>query len=355
MKDLDFTNCKILIVGDLILDQYITGQVNRISPEAPVPVVKVKSMSYTLGGAGNTLNNIVNLKAKVRFISLTGDDNNSSILEKILNDIEVDYHLLKKQSTTCTKIRVVGSNQQIARIDIENIEELSNTDEDSASLYIKKYIDETDLVIISDYGKGFCSYNLCQNTIQLSQNKNIPVIIDPKGDNWSKYTNATMITPNINELAIISGKETIKNENNEIEKYGREVLEQYNISSLIVTRSEKGISIITANSVDHLYAEARDVYDVSGAGDTVVATLAVSVAKGMPLQDCVKLANIAAGIVISKKGTTPIELHELKSSFYSDTAKKIISPVDLIEKIKTIRETNQTIVFTNGCFDILHR
>jgi D-beta-D-heptose 7-phosphate kinase/D-beta-D-heptose 1-phosphate adenosyltransferase len=242
------------------------------------------------------------------------------------------------------------------RIDIEKIEELSKSDEDLIFQYIQNSIDDdVDVIVISDYGKGFCSYNICSQTISLAKKKRIPVIVDPKGDNWTKYTDAMLITPNINELAIISGKETLQNEDSVIEKYGREVLLQYNISNLIVTRSEKGISIITANTVEHIHAEARDVYDVSGAGDTVVATLAVSIAKGLPLHDCVKLANIAAGIVVGKKGTTPIRFDELKYSLQNKTEHKILNPEEMTEKLKTIKDNTQTIVFTNGCFDILHR
>ncbi|SNR60774.1 bifunctional D-glycero-beta-D-manno-heptose-7-phosphate kinase/D-glycero-beta-D-manno-heptose 1-phosphate adenylyltransferase HldE [Desulfurobacterium atlanticum] len=351
---LDFSNASVLVLGDLMLDKYYFGNVNRISPEAPVPVVKVNREEYTLGGAGNVVNNIINLKAKAYMIGAVGEDSNKSVIKQLLDEKQVKYHLLERDLPTITKIRVVGEHQQIVRIDFEEIKHLEQEEIERVKEYILTLINKVDCLVISDYGKGMVNFELSQFVINQAREKNLPVIVDPKGNDWSKYKGATIITPNLKELSDLL-KIEIRNDDKEIETYGQEVREKYNLKYLLVTRSEKGMSLIAENEVHHIRSEAKEVYDVSGAGDTVVATLATAISAGINISDAIKIANTAAGIVVRKIGTAPITLDELKNALKVYRNRKLRHLQDLIVEIAMLREKGKKIVFTNGCFDILHR
>ena len=351
---LDFTKASILVVGDLMLDKYYFGSVNRISPEAPVPVVKVNFSKYTLGGAGNVVNNIVNLNAKVNVAGIIGKDQNGKILRELLEEKKVDYYLLERDLPTITKVRIIGGHQQIVRIDFEEIVFLNEEELKQIKQYIMSVIDRVNCLVISDYGKGVISPELSQFIIREAQKRFLSVVVDPKGKDWTKYKGATVITPNIKELSDVLNID-VKNEDDEVEKYGREVRGKYNLKYLLVTRSEKGMSLITEEKVYHIRSEAKEVYDVSGAGDTVVATLATAMGAGFDILEAVKLANTAAGIVVSKIGTAPITLEELKKVLKGYNNRKIKSLNELLEELKILRNEGKKIVFTNGCFDILHR
>ncbi len=354
LDKLDFSNASVLVLGDLMLDKYYFGNVNRISPEAPVPVVKVNREEYTLGGAGNVVNNIINLKAKAYIIGAIGKDSNKSVIKQLLDEKQVNYHLLERNLPTITKIRVVGEHQQIVRIDFEEIKPLEQKELERVKQYILSLINKVDCLVISDYGKGMVTFELSQFVINQAKEKNLPVIVDPKGNDWSKYKGATIITPNLKELSDLL-KIEIKNKDNDIEKYGQEVREKYDLTYLLVTRSEKGMSLMTENKVYHIRSEAKEVYDVSGAGDTVVATLATAISARINILDAVKIANTAAGIVVGKIGTTPITLDELNNALKGYRNRKLRHLQDLIVEIAMLREKGKKIVFTNGCFDILHR
>ncbi|WP_022854408.1 bifunctional D-glycero-beta-D-manno-heptose-7-phosphate kinase/D-glycero-beta-D-manno-heptose 1-phosphate adenylyltransferase HldE [Thermodesulfatator atlanticus] len=354
LSDLDFTDVSILVVGDLMLDKYYFGSVNRISPEAPVPIVEVNSSKYTLGGAGNVLNNIINIKAKAYVVGTIGRDPNREILKQLLEERKVNYYLLERDLPTITKVRVIAGHQQVVRIDFEEIKFLDNKESKKIEQYILSIIDKVNCLVVSDYGKGVICPELSRFIIELAYEKDFPVVVDPKGKNWSKYKGATIVTPNLKELSDVLNVE-VKNEDGEIEKYGKEVRKKYNLKYLLVTRSEKGMSLIAEDKVYHISSEAKEVYDVSGAGDTVVATLATAMSAGFSILNAVKLANTAAGIVVSKIGTAPITLEELKEALRGYKNKKVKSLKELIHELKILRNEGKRIVFTNGCFDILHR
>ncbi len=350
----DFSKAAILVIGDVMLDQYYTGRVSRISPEAPVPVVKIQSCRYALGGAANVSNNIAGLGARSFLIGTAGKDGNRKIMAGLLKKIHIEDLLIQTNTPTITKLRIVGEHQQIARLDFEEAAEPSEALINRIEKQLDLLIGRVQAVIISDYAKGLCSPALCRKIIAAARKYKKPVIIDPKGNDWEKYRNAFLVSPNLKELGEISGKD-IKNNDAEIEKHGREILKKYSFNNLLVTRSERGMSLIMPKNVFHIPTEARDVYDVSGAGDTVIAALSAGIACGMNLADAVRLANKAAGIVVGKFGTVPINKKELVTSFEKKEESKIMPLPKLLNKVKEWKKDGKTIVFTNGCFDILHR
>jgi len=354
MVNFNFANNKVFVIGDLILDQFYLGKVSRISPEAPVPVVKITEIKNALGGAGNVVNNTSHLGAGSYLLSFAGEDDNRKILEKLLTGREIKYSLYDNGNPTISKIRVIGERQQVVRLDFEEDFKFEEVILNQFKTSIINETETSDSVIISDYGKGVCTPEICQFTINEARTKKIPVIVDPKGTDWGKYRGATMITPNVNELSAVAGY-IIPNDDLPIEKIGREILAKYELENLLVTRSEKGMSLITANSIYHIPTNARSVWDVTGAGDTVVAVIAVSLGSGLDVLSSVKLANLAAGITVGKLGTLPIELYELYHAVNSIENSKIVTTEILLHIIKNAREENKVIVFTNGCFDILHK
>lgn len=354
MHTIDFARARVMVIGDVILDQYYFGKVNRISPEAPVPVVKVNRIRYNLGGAGNVVNNIMHLGAESHLMGIVGSDRNKDLLEELLDEKNVNYTLIETSSPTITKVRVVGEHQQLLRLDFEDIKDIDEYIFRSFKEQIAHSIAQLNVIVLSDYGKGVCTYELCQHVIQLSQEQNTMIIVDPAGGDWEKYQNATIITPNVNELGIVSGKE-IPNEDDPIERYGMEIVNRYNLEYLLVTRSEKGMSLFSREGVTHIPTEAKEVRDVTGAGDTVVATLAVSLASGIDMLNATRIANLAAGIVVSKFGAAPIAYNELHYVINTVENAKLITLDLAIRIVSDLQSQNKKIVFTNGCFDILHR
>lgn len=356
----DFEKQKILIVGDIMLDKYYYGEVQRISPEAPVPIMNVKKEKHVLGGAANVANNLTNLGCKVLLSGITGEDENRKYLCNLIDEQAIDHTgVFFDERPTITKTRIIGLHQQMIRLDFEEIIPISSAIEEKVISNFDKVINNgINVVIISDYGKGVCTDRVCRYIIDKCNEIRKVVIIDPKGSNWDKYRGADYITPNIKELGDVVGDQ-IKNEDKLIESYAKLIKEKYNIKNLLVTRSEKGMSFINYESVTHIATEAKEVFDVSGAGDTVVATLAAFLSSGVDALSSVKLANIAAGIVISKMGTYPIISEEFIESInekYSDLEfdSKIIAFDQVHNLVNELRKYNKKIVFTNGCFDILH-
>ena len=363
MKDIDIIKNKFnahhqwaLVIGDLMLDRYLIGNVSRISPEAPVPVVKLKESFDRIGGSGNVAANLSLLGIKTILAGQIGNDNEGKKLFNILkkNRIGVDG-IVKDENPTTTKTRIIGEHQQMMRIDQEATDDLIEP-----SALIKRITTlihkKPAIVILSDYAKGVLSEALCQHVIKLAKSKKIPVLVDPKGINYSKYKNATAITPNKKEVIEACHIHVTKNTNflTPLLKL-KKIL---NLQFIAMTKGEEGIDLIQGNSIKNLPAiNQQQVFDVSGAGDTVIATLAACMMAKMPIETSLNIANVAAGIVIGKLGTIPITLQDLVktlSSQHSDQVKKIHTLASLMDQITIWKKQKKKIVFTNGCFDILH-
>jgi rfaE bifunctional protein kinase chain/domain len=304
---MDFSKAKVLVVGDVMLDRYWFGDVSRISPEAPVPVVKVDHLEERLGGAANVARNAAALGAQVALISVAGKDEAGQALERLLKEdgIRAALHHDADISTTI-KLRVIGRQQQLLRIDFETQpghEVLASALED-----FRKMLADYDVVILSDYGKGGLTH--IAQMIELANKAGKPVLADPKGDDYERYRNATIITPNRGEFKDVAG--SWKSEE-ELTRKAQQLREELNLQALLVTRSEEGMTLYRKGEVVHEHAQAREVYDVSGAGDTVISTMAVMLAAGADFADAVRMANRAAGIVVGKLGTAVVHPEELFS------------------------------------------
>ncbi len=342
----------ILVVGDIMLDQYFKGNVSRISPEAPVPVVNVKNIESTLGGSANVASNISTLNGRVVLAGLIGQDHYATELKRLSKAAHIELRTLETHNPTTTKIRVIGEHQQITRLDFEERQVLT-ANQQSQFIDVIGDMGAYSAVILSDYNKGMLAGDFCRHLVQLANDANIPVYVDPKGNDWSKYNGAYMVTPNLKEVQELLGR-PVANTDNEIEQAGQMILKQFNIEFLLVTRSEKGMSLISRNRAKHFPTRAREVFDVSGAGDTVIATLAWAMVQGQSLDESIHVANVAAGIVVSKLGTTPIGYGELQRALHASDDK--VLPLDLLLlELDAYRSQGKKIIFTNGCFDILHR
>ncbi len=349
--------CRVLVVGDLMLDTYHIGSVNRISPEAPVPVVRVVRSYSVLGGAANVARNLIGLGATPAVVGLIGDDANGAVVEQMFADLKIDCSLFRSTAPTVTKTRIIGNDQQVVRIDFEQDHfDIDPSTEQLLLKSIKPRIAQCDIVVISDYGKGVCTKGLCNAIIEEVNLQGKKSIVDPKGTEWSKYRGATVVTPNLKELSEVAGS-AISNQDQVIEEAAQRIIERYHLDSLLVTRSEKGMSYIEEDQSIVIPTEAREVFDVSGAGDTVVATLAAALGASISVSDAIYLANKAAGVVVGKMGTSPILFQELKevSQDPNGSFDKIIPFERLAELMTILRERKSRVVFTNGCFDILHR
>ncbi len=349
--------CRVVVVGDLMLDTYHIGNVKRISPEAPVPVVRVTRSYSVLGGAANVARNLIGLGAIPSVVGVVGDDVNGGVVRDMFAELNVDCALSISSSPTITKTRIIGNDQQVVRIDFEHDQcKLEAATEAELIKAIVSRIPLCDIVVISDYNKGVCTETLCQEVIEAARAANKLTVIDPKGTQWTKYCNATIVTPNLKELSDVVGGE-LGNDDEQIRQAAGAILDCYNIDSLLVTRSEKGMSYVSPVQNIVIPTEAREVFDVSGAGDTVVATLAAAMAAGFTMNEAIYLSNKAAGVVVGKMGTSPILFQELKEELMiqGDSNDKVLSRERLSDLMNLLREQKSRVVFTNGCFDILHR
>lgn len=309
----DITSVNVLVIGDCMLDRYYFGEVKRISPEAPVPVTRVLEEHSTLGGAANVANNLALIGAKTGLVGVVGDDQNNNELCRLLDQAGITYHgLVADQRPTITKLRVLGGHQQMIRLDFEDNSPLNKKIENKLKQYVNKEIADGNVqaVIISDYAKGVCTPALCQNVIKECTRLKIPLIVDPKGSNWKKYSGAALITPNLKELGE-AAKEEIANDDRRVKLLADKLRKRFNLETIIATRSEKGLSIINDTQSTHISTYAQEVFDVSGAGDTVVAVLGAALAGGLALADAANLANLAAGIVVGKIGTYAVKRSEI--------------------------------------------
>ncbi len=347
-----FENARVLVVGDLMLDRYWHGGTSRISPEAPVPVVHVNHNEERAGGACNVALNIATLGGQCTVMGLCGDDEAANTLEALLENVGVKPKFVRMpENATVTKLRVMSRSQQLMRLDFEDGfigQDLSQLEEEFTA-----QLAHHNIVVCSDYGKG--SLRSVQRLIELCNEKNIPVLVDPKGSDFEKYSGASLITPNLSEFeAVVGGCET---EDDLVEKASK-LSEQFNIEALLVTRSEHGMSLMQQGYDPlHVPTRAREVFDVTGAGDTVISTLAASLGAGVSLERAMVLSNLAAGVVVAKSGTASVSLQELENAIEqnsSNTEHGILQEADLYPLLERCRARGETIVMTNGCFDILH-
>lgn len=310
---LNFSNSKVLIVGDIMLDKYYFGSVDRISPEAPVPIVNIKKEESRLGGASNVANNISSLGGQVALCGAIGHDFFGKEIERLAKKKNITLSLVKTGQPTITKARIIGGKQQIVRLDYEEQITLSETEKEELQHTITGILSGYDMLVISDYGKGFISDDICRFLITEAGQQGKRVVIDPKGKAWDKYAGADIVTPNVKELSDIVGY-NVPNTDTGIEAAALEVIRRHKLTSLLVTRSEKGMSLIGNHAPVHLPTHSEEVFDVSGAGDTVVATLSICLAARLDIIEAMKMANIAAGIVVKKIGTATLTLEELLHS-----------------------------------------
>ncbi|PLX99362.1 MAG: bifunctional heptose 7-phosphate kinase/heptose 1-phosphate adenyltransferase [Desulfuromonas sp.] len=352
------SSLRVLVVGDLMLDEYLWGSAERISPEAPVQVIDLKRSDLRLGGAGNVVNNLRALGCQVSVASVIGDDDNAGLLRKRLALRELDDSgvLTEAGRLTSRKTRVLASNQQIVRIDSESRDAIDTGSESALIEVVADRIDNVDLVLLSDYQKGVLSAKVLSEIISHCRQKKLPVIVDPKGHDFSRYRGATLLTPNRKELMLATGCSLA--DEGEILATGQQLIQDLDLEYLALTRSEEGISIFSAEGdAVHLPAEAREVYDVTGAGDTVMTLLGVGLAAGLNIADAAWLANVAAGIVVGKVGAStvsPDEILEAAGQRHTDSDRKIKGLPALAKILEQERAGGRKIVFTNGCFDLLH-
>jgi D-beta-D-heptose 7-phosphate kinase/D-beta-D-heptose 1-phosphate adenosyltransferase len=344
----------ILVIGDVMLDQYFFGSIDRISPEAPVPVFSVKEIENKLGGAANVVNNIINFGVKTSLISSVAKDKSGEILLELLKQRKITSNIIfKKNDVTTTKIRSVVGSQQLLRQDFDaKLISLTKLEE---SKIINKINKNISVIILSDYGKGFLSPALCQKIISKANKENIPVLVDPKGNDISKYKNAFAVTPNKKEaLSFTNMEDGVPHE-----KTLNKLRKENNIKNIIETNGENGINLYSDECHKKFPAVSpKQVFDVSGAGDSVISSIAASLHAGFNIESSLTLANIAAGTVISKIGTEPVSLDDLKDFFVTkDTnlaSNKIFKLDEMKSKAVQLKKQGKTIGFTNGCFDILH-
>jgi D-beta-D-heptose 7-phosphate kinase/D-beta-D-heptose 1-phosphate adenosyltransferase len=358
----DFSRRRILVVGDLMLDRYLWGDVERISPEAPVPVVRVNHRSESAGGAGNVAFNLVGLGARVMLVGVRGADEAGHRLSALMRRPDIrDLSIECSGRPTITKTRVVSAGQQLLRLDEEQIRPVGPESVQAAVRHIGAAAEAADAIVLSDYGKGMLqSPDLCGAAVRIAHALGIPILVDPKGRDWERYRGATCLTPNRREIEVFDGAPIESDDR--LATVMQRTLRRLDLSRLLVTQGASGMCLMGADEVPLIIpTRARQVYDVSGAGDTVVATLTLAVAAGMGFADAARLANLAAGVVVAKVGTQPISRLELEDAMRAQDAalgggshSKWVAADDALVQVDAWRANGETIVFTNGCFDLLH-
>jgi len=346
-----------LVIGDVMLDRYLIGDVSRISPEAPVPVVLLKNQSERAGGAANVAANLALLGIKTHILGCIGKDAEGNALIKLMQEVGINTRgvMVSVHRPTIAKTRILGGHQQMMRLDQENSGSFNDQERnDALKAFTEQLKQKPAIVILSDYDKGLLTEAVCQHIIQQCNALNIPILVDPKGRDYTKYMGATALTPNKKETA--EACNTNLTDSNLITK-AAQLKQSLNLAFLAVTRGEEGITLID-ESTHHISATAKQVFDVSGAGDTVIATLAAGLMHGLSALDSLNLANSAAGFVVGKVGTVPITRQDLLETLTSaqsyEQAHKICNIAELLDKVLLWRKSKQKIVFTNGCFDLLH-
>ncbi|MGV8947860.1 MAG: D-glycero-beta-D-manno-heptose-7-phosphate kinase [Candidatus Paracaedibacter sp.] len=359
--DISFENAHILCLGDLMLDRFVYGMVSRISPEAPVPVLKINRDFLALGGAGNVVRNLSALGCQTTFIGVTGkDDSGQKVKELLTNLPNVTAHLIN-EGRTPIKSRFISHSQQLLRVDDEVMAMPTQATIAALKEAVMSNLPSAKVIILSDYGKGSLPPELCQYVIGAAKSAGIPVIVDPKGQDYSRYQGATLLTPNEKELSEVASYQLQSDE--DVFQAMVEVKDRFDCNAVLVTRGAKGMTLLSPlkpgeeNQPLHIPTQAREVFDVSGAGDTVIATLAAAISIGNSLEDAAWLANVAGGIVVGKVGTAVVDHEELAAAILKTetiTPSKIMSLDDANHYVHLWRRQGLTIGFTNGCFDLLH-
>jgi len=348
---------RVLVIGDIMLDRYIWGDVERISPEAPVPVVRAQHRNERPGGAANVAMNISGLGAKATLFGFCGVDGDRISLEACLLAAGVESALTPVQGhPTTTKLRIFGGRQQIVRLDTERNDGYGADAYESLIASAVAAMGSADAVVLSDYAKGVLTEDLCKRIIQAARAKKVPLLVDPKQRDFSRYRGATTICPNLSELCAATGLP--KGDLNALLDAGQKMVAELDLDYMTATLSEQGIALLRADSRFIAPAAARQVFDVSGAGDTVIATLALAAASKLDMEAGVQLANIAAGVVVGKVGTVPVDRDELLTSLSPEiellAKEKVLSLDHLKVRTSAWRSAGERVVFTNGCFDLLH-
>jgi len=353
------TTGHVLCVGDVMLDRFVYGDVERISPEAPIPVFRILSENVMLGGAGNVARNIAGLGGHTRFVSVVGNDQAGRDVTVQIGEIDnLDARLITDTSrTTSIKTRYIASGQQMMRADEETVASLEEQTRKSLLDAAAAGMEDCSALVLADYGKGVLTDGIAGELIQMARLKGLPVIVDPQGNNYDAYMGAALVTPNRKELADATGLPTSSTE--EIIVSASQLARQSGIEAILATRSGDGMTLIrNADNYAHFPAEAKEVFDVSGAGDTVVACIATAVSAGVTMEDAVSLANVAAGIVVGKLGTAVAYADDLIDSLHQQERAtgdaKVLNLSAAQDRAGVWRNQGHKVGFTNGCFDLLH-
>jgi len=357
LKELKEKNPNIIVIGDLILDKYLWGSCDRISPEAPVQIIDIDSDSYLLGGAGNVANNLISLGASVTVLSVVGQCSTASKITDLLKTAKVNskYIIFEENRRTSEKTRLISSQQQVIRFDTETLNDISEDSQDNLITIFSSIVNDYDFVVLSDYGKGVLTEKLTQSIIKISQQNDVKLIVDPKGSDYSKYKGAFTITPNKKEAILATGINITDTES--LTNALIQLKENLKLDKSLITLSHEGIAAYD-KELKEFPTSAIEVFDVSGAGDTVIASLAFGLSSGLSFENAIKLSNLAAGVVVAKIGSATANIEEIiefESKLHKSSFEDHIKDRQEIKKIlDSDKILGKKIVFTNGCFDILH-
>jgi D-beta-D-heptose 7-phosphate kinase / D-beta-D-heptose 1-phosphate adenosyltransferase len=353
------SEARVLCLGDVMLDQFVYGHIERISPEAPIPIFNIDNQDSMLGGAGNVARNIAALGGRLRFLSVAGTDVEGDHVSTLLRDLpKLNATLVRERARrTTVKTRFLSGTQQTMRTDWETLDEIAAPTQKKIIDAALKALASCSVVVMSDYGKGVLSSKVIKAVLSGAKKAKVPVIVDPKGSDYGRYRGANVITPNRNELAI-AAMMTVETDK-QVVVASRKLIKKFDLGAILATRSHDGMTLVTSSgNVTHFKAEAQEVFDVSGAGDTVVAWLSAALGAGADLKEAAALANVAAGIVVAKVGTASVYPNDAITALHHQdltSAEAKVAPLpSLLDSVKRWRKQGLKVGFTNGCFDLLH-
>jgi D-beta-D-heptose 7-phosphate kinase / D-beta-D-heptose 1-phosphate adenosyltransferase len=345
----------ILVAGDVMVDEYVIGEVERISPESPVPVLVARDRVRRLGGAGNVVSNLVSLGGTVALFAAIGNDSAGRWFRNHCEEIGIETFWLKEHNSrpTTIKTRVVARNQQIVRIDEEHVANISPELEQAVIAEIDSVMAQVKAVVVSDYGKGFLTPGILQALFQSAAKSGVPVLVDPKGLDFSRYRGATYITPNTREASVASGIEITDGESRI--RACRVLQTQTGAQGVVVTRGREGCTLVTDDAARDFKVKPVEIMDVTGAGDTFISAMGLAIANDLLVEDCVRMANVAASIVVARFGAAAVTMDEIVESLREDSHEsKVLAKTEIEEVLRDHRIMGKKIVFTNGCFDLFH-